>query len=168
MSTPSQLEAIFFAALDKKTAAERADYLAHACGDDAELSLRVKRLLKAHPQAADFLGRPAIERHRVDPNDTVENTVEFGPASVSPRDAGAAVGRPEAVETLLQRSISSRVTGTATGARPLPSRSAKQPLMPKKMFSAKVCRALTGPAKSPIGKRPISSLVSVSAVRAAA
>ena len=39
MSTPSQVEEIFFAALDKKTAAERADYLARACGDDADLRL---------------------------------------------------------------------------------------------------------------------------------
>ena len=33
--TPSQVEAIFFAALNEKTAAARADYLARACGDDA-------------------------------------------------------------------------------------------------------------------------------------
>jgi hypothetical protein len=63
---------------------------------------------------------------------------------------------------------SDRVDVSATGARPVPSRSAKQPLMPKKMFSAMLWSALTGPAKSPIGSSPISSLVSVSAVRAAA
>jgi eukaryotic-like serine/threonine-protein kinase len=52
MSAPSQVEAIFFAALDQKTAAERADYLARACGDESELRRRVERLLAAHPQAA--------------------------------------------------------------------------------------------------------------------
>ena len=37
--TPSQVEAIFFAALNEKTAAARADYLARACGDNATLRL---------------------------------------------------------------------------------------------------------------------------------
>ena len=62
MSTPSRVESLFFAALGKKTTAERADYLDHACGGDAELRHRVERLLEAHPQAADFLARPAVER----------------------------------------------------------------------------------------------------------
>ena len=62
MSTPSEVESIFFAALSKKTTAERADYLDHACGSDDELRRRVERLLEAHPQAADFLARPAVER----------------------------------------------------------------------------------------------------------
>jgi eukaryotic-like serine/threonine-protein kinase len=61
MSTPSKIEAIFFAALEK-TAAERAGYLDCACGDDSELRRRVERLLAAYPQAADFLVRPAVER----------------------------------------------------------------------------------------------------------
>ena len=37
MHTPSQVEAIFFAALGNKTTAERADYLDYACCGDAEL-----------------------------------------------------------------------------------------------------------------------------------
>ncbi len=69
MSTPSQVESIFFAALGKKTTAERAGYLDQACGDDAELRRRVERLLEAHPQAADFLARPAVERPGGDPLD---------------------------------------------------------------------------------------------------
>ena len=36
--TPSQVEAIFFAALNEKTAAARADYLARACGDNANVA----------------------------------------------------------------------------------------------------------------------------------
>ena len=39
LCTPSQVEAIFFAALNEKTAAARADYLARACGDNAKLRL---------------------------------------------------------------------------------------------------------------------------------
>ena len=62
MSSPSRVESIFFAALEKKTAAERADYLDQACGGDAELRRRVERLLEAHPQAVDFMARPAVER----------------------------------------------------------------------------------------------------------
>jgi eukaryotic-like serine/threonine-protein kinase len=62
MSTPSRVESIFFAALGKNTAAERADCLNDACGGDAELRRRVERLLGAHPQAIDFMARPAVER----------------------------------------------------------------------------------------------------------
>jgi hypothetical protein len=43
--TPSQVEAIFFAALNEKTAAARADCLARACSDNAKLRSRVERLL---------------------------------------------------------------------------------------------------------------------------
>ena len=61
MSTPSQVESIFFAALSKNTAEERADYLNDACGGDAELRRRLERLLGAHPQAINFMARPAFE-----------------------------------------------------------------------------------------------------------
>ena len=71
--TPSQVEAIFFAALNEKTAAARADYLARACGDNATLRLRVERLLIAHPQAVDFLAQPAVERRQVERLDSVED-----------------------------------------------------------------------------------------------
>ena len=62
MNPPSPVEAIFFAALDKKTSAERDGYLHQACAGDPELRRQVERLLKAHPLAADFLDRPAVER----------------------------------------------------------------------------------------------------------
>jgi hypothetical protein len=42
MASSSQVESIFFAALEKKTGAERADYLDRACGGDAALRLRVE------------------------------------------------------------------------------------------------------------------------------
>ena len=71
--TPSQVEAIFFAALNEKTAAARADYLARACGDNATLRLRVERLLIAHPEAVDFLAQPAVERRQVERLDSVED-----------------------------------------------------------------------------------------------
>ena len=81
MSTPSQVEAIFFAALEKQTA-ERAAYLDHACGDDPELRRRVERLLEAHPQAADFLARPAaVGRLGVDPHDNGDSRAANPPLS---------------------------------------------------------------------------------------
>ena len=64
--TTSQVEAIFFAALNEKTTAARADYLAGECGDDAKLRLRVERLLLAHAEAVDFLAQPGVERSQVE------------------------------------------------------------------------------------------------------
>ncbi len=69
MSPSSRVESIFFAALEKKMAAERVAYLDEACGDDPALRLRVERLLDAHPEAKDFLAEPAIERFLGDATD---------------------------------------------------------------------------------------------------
>jgi hypothetical protein len=62
MPNSSQVESIFFAALEKKAGAERSAYLEQACGGDSALRLRVEQLLDAHPQAEDFLARPAVDR----------------------------------------------------------------------------------------------------------
>jgi hypothetical protein len=59
VSTPSLVEDIFLAALDRGTPQERAAYLDNACKDDAELRRRVERLLQAHPKAGSFLKQPA-------------------------------------------------------------------------------------------------------------
>ena len=64
MASSSQVESIFFAALEKKTGAERSAYLDQACGGDCALRLRVQRLLDAHPQAEDFLSRPAVAQSK--------------------------------------------------------------------------------------------------------
>ncbi|MFO0811354.1 MAG: serine/threonine-protein kinase [Gemmataceae bacterium] len=53
------VESIFFAAIQKPTPAERAAYLAEACGGDADLCARVERLLAAQPQVGSFLEQPA-------------------------------------------------------------------------------------------------------------
>jgi hypothetical protein len=60
MTEQSPAEAIFFAALDRGTPAERTAYLDAACGDDLNLRRRVKRLLAAHPQVGSFLEEPAL------------------------------------------------------------------------------------------------------------
>lgn len=54
-------ESIFFEALARNPGPDRAAYLARACGDRAELRQRVERLLAAHPQATNFMARPALE-----------------------------------------------------------------------------------------------------------
>ena len=66
MSNASQVELIFFAALDKNSAEERSAYLAQACGDDEALLLRVQRLLDVHVEQGEFLAQPAVDRAQFD------------------------------------------------------------------------------------------------------
>jgi hypothetical protein len=60
MSNAAPLEALFFAALEKETAAERSAYLDSACGSDAQLRRQVEKLLRAHPRVGDFLNKPIV------------------------------------------------------------------------------------------------------------
>jgi WD40 repeat protein len=60
MSTPSPVEAIFFAALEKDEG-QRAAYLDEACAGQPELRRQVERLLAAHPRVGSFLEKPAVE-----------------------------------------------------------------------------------------------------------
>jgi serine/threonine protein kinase/tetratricopeptide (TPR) repeat protein len=60
VSSVSQVEDIFLAALEKGTPEDRAAYLEEACKDDPELRRRVERLLEAHPKAGDFLENPVL------------------------------------------------------------------------------------------------------------
>src|SRR5262245_50059197 len=59
VSSPSVVEDIFLAALDKSTPEERAAFLNAACKDDPDARRRVERLLEAHPRAGRFLEPPA-------------------------------------------------------------------------------------------------------------
>jgi WD40 repeat protein/serine/threonine protein kinase len=56
----SPAETVFFTALAKGDAAERAAYLNEACGTDTELRRRVDQLLAAHPQVGSFLQDDAL------------------------------------------------------------------------------------------------------------
>src|SRR5258708_32110121 len=56
----SAAETVFFAALAKVDPAERAAYLAEACGADTDLRRCVDRLLAAHPQVGSFLRDDAV------------------------------------------------------------------------------------------------------------
>ena len=52
---PSNVEAIFFTALEKSTAEDRAVYLNQACGQDTKLRQRVEKLLDAQGKVGSFL-----------------------------------------------------------------------------------------------------------------
>jgi hypothetical protein len=56
------LKALFLAALEKATPAERAAYLDEACAGDARLRQRVEALLEAHDRPDPLLDRPAAQR----------------------------------------------------------------------------------------------------------
>src|SRR5262249_50682150 len=60
MTHMSPAEAIYFAALQKGTARERAAYLAETCAGDETLRRRVERLLAASPHVGDFMEQPAV------------------------------------------------------------------------------------------------------------
>jgi eukaryotic-like serine/threonine-protein kinase len=93
---------LFVAALEKDGPAERAAYLAEACGQDADLRRRVERLLQLHDDAGSFLLKSAANP---------PGTVDIQPASrtngaddpVAPAPDGtppARVGRALAAEPL--------------------------------------------------------------------
>jgi len=58
MNELSSLEAIFFAALEKGSAQERAAYLDEACAGDSDLRHRVEKMLAAQAHAGSFLESP--------------------------------------------------------------------------------------------------------------
>ncbi len=105
MSDPSQVESIFFAALEKESAAERAAYLDEACGDDDALRHRVEQLLDAHPKASDFLAQPAVDRQEFDSIGAAEDLAGLartGGSEAIPGDplAGTSLSEPTSPETL--------------------------------------------------------------------
>jgi hypothetical protein len=60
----TDIETIFFAALEKQSPDERARYLQEVCGTDTELRSRIDRMLNAHPKVGEFLESSAMHRHR--------------------------------------------------------------------------------------------------------
>jgi serine/threonine protein kinase/WD40 repeat protein len=59
MKTINVIEAVFFAALEKKEPGERAAYLDKACSGDPDLRRCVEKLLAAQPNVGEFLQAPA-------------------------------------------------------------------------------------------------------------
>src|SRR5262245_18153203 len=59
MSTPANpARAIFLEAIEKPDASERTEFLARACGSDAELRARVERLVRSHEELGSFHDKP--------------------------------------------------------------------------------------------------------------
>jgi serine/threonine protein kinase/Leucine-rich repeat (LRR) protein len=100
MFSPSQVESIFFAALEKKAGAERSAVLEQACGGDAALRLQVERLLDAHPPAKDFLAEPAVDRQRFNSHDATEEQTCLAPTSGPEASPGDPTTKPDMSETV--------------------------------------------------------------------
>jgi WD40 repeat protein len=111
MTEPSPTEAIFFAALEKHTEAERTAFLDEACAGDEDLRRRIERLLTAQPEVGDFLQRPMVEAAELaalaPPLPPVSGTVIDGGEAQTPKpEAGEALSflapsqRPGAVGRL--------------------------------------------------------------------
>ncbi len=92
MSEGSRTEGLFFAALEKTTAAERAAFLDQACAGDESLHRRVERLLASHSQAGTFLERPVAEAANLAALAPPQEGSGGGPRSTS---GSAPTGRPE-------------------------------------------------------------------------
>ncbi|MBM4026893.1 MAG: serine/threonine protein kinase, partial [Planctomycetes bacterium] len=69
VAEPRDIEAIYYAALDKTKGAERATYLDSVCGSDTATRTRVEDLLRANAEAGDFL-----EASFVDPTVSLDTT----------------------------------------------------------------------------------------------
>jgi hypothetical protein len=108
MSSPSEIKSIYFAALEKKAATVRADYLDRACGADIELRERIERLLAANPLAEDVPYRTPADRPELDPTDTGLNLTAIA-RSIAPAGDDVTYGfepvRPGQVLETLARSI---------------------------------------------------------------
>jgi serine/threonine protein kinase/Leucine-rich repeat (LRR) protein len=103
MASSSQVESIFFEALEKKTAKELAEYLNETCGADSALRLKVERLLDSHPLAMDFLAEPAVDREKFDSDAPSHDLTSLAPASgQDERSSNDRRARAELNETLSQ------------------------------------------------------------------
>jgi serine/threonine protein kinase/WD40 repeat protein len=76
VKTVNVIEAVFFAALDKKDSGERAAYLDQACVGDPDLRRCVEKLLAAQPKVGEFLQAPAHGLPSADPNATTDHPDE--------------------------------------------------------------------------------------------
>jgi serine/threonine protein kinase/Leucine-rich repeat (LRR) protein len=94
-----KIKAIFLAALEQGSLAERTDYLAEACGQDAPLRQSVEALLQAHNQTDHLLDRPAAE-HLAEEGDGggLDDPRDFLAPSQKPGSLGR-LGHYEVLET---------------------------------------------------------------------
>jgi serine/threonine protein kinase/Tfp pilus assembly protein PilF len=86
---PHSLDTIFCAAVEIASEADRAAYIAQACGDDHELRGRVEKLVRAHFQAGHFLEEPVQAPQATGPLARLATTALGGAAAERP---GSAIG----------------------------------------------------------------------------
>ena len=93
-----RVKAVFLAALDKATVAERASFLDEACAADAPLRRRVEALLRAHEGTDGILDRPAEQLLGLELDQAIrpEDTLEF----LSPSEKQDSLGRVGHYEVL--------------------------------------------------------------------
>jgi serine/threonine protein kinase/WD40 repeat protein len=82
VKTVNVIEAVFFAALDKKDASERAAYLDQACSGDPDLRRCVDKLLAAQPKVGEFLQAPAPGLPAADANATTDHATDARPGTI--------------------------------------------------------------------------------------
>ena len=85
-SESPSLDTIFCAAIAIASAADRAAYIAQACGSDPELRGQVEKLVQAHFQAGSFLEQPAAEAGAT--SDDVSPGRWINPADLPPPSEG--------------------------------------------------------------------------------
>jgi eukaryotic-like serine/threonine-protein kinase len=83
MNNLSAVESIFFAALEKGSAGERAAYLNEACAGDEDLRRRVDRLLDAHPKVGSFLERPAAGPTQPSAEEVLQEAITAPPRPIT-------------------------------------------------------------------------------------
>jgi serine/threonine protein kinase/WD40 repeat protein len=82
VKTVNVIEAVFFAALDKNDAAERAQYLDQACNGDPDLRRCVEKLLAAQPRVGEFLQAPAPGLPAAAAPETVDHLADERPGTI--------------------------------------------------------------------------------------
>ena len=83
---PEAIKAVFLAAVEKATAADRASFLDEACAGDAALRQRVEGLLRVHDLPDQLLDHPAV-RH-LEPHEETAETLDFLTPSQRPGARG--------------------------------------------------------------------------------
>src|SRR5215471_14232359 len=84
MNAEERLKELFAEVLQRKTVAEREEYLAEACQGEAELRQQIDSLLLAHEQAGDFL----------------DQTIQLPSADFEPEPIGSVIGRYKLLEKI--------------------------------------------------------------------
>ncbi len=95
-----RLEQVLAEAAARSDPAERAAFLAQACGDDRELSAEVERLLAAHERAGDFLETPVKPAPEAMGCSGADKTEVVQASDVGIECAGTKIGRYKLLEKI--------------------------------------------------------------------